>query len=102
MLRLRQFIDRAGWPRIIIRLLLLSLFVVAPSVGVRIDASLMAPIIRFGMNGVLMLATYVRFSSVSFMSIMWMVLHYHSPTMIWGYSGEDLRTTISVDWFWSK
>jgi simple sugar transport system permease protein len=36
------------------------------------------------------------------MSIMWMVLPYHSPTMIWGYSGQGLRTTISVDGFWSK
>jgi simple sugar transport system permease protein len=175
MHRLRQFIDRAGWPRIIIGLVLLSLFLVAPHWGVRIDSSLMDTIIRFGMNGVMvlamipmvqagcglnfglplgiiagllgatmsielglvgvagfagaigiavsiaclfgwgygvllnhvkgdemMIATYVGFSSVSFMSIMWMVLPYHSPTMIWGYSGQGLRTTVSVDGFWSK
>src|SRR5664280_2133760 len=50
----------------------------------------------------MMIATYVGFSSVSFMSIMWMILPYHSPTMIWGYSGQGLRTTVSVDGFWSK
>lgn len=175
MTRLKQFIEQAGWPRIIIGLVLLSLFVIAPSVGVRIDASLMDTIVRFGMNGILvlamipmvqtgcglnfglplgiiagllgatisielgltgvtgflgaiavavpfaclfgwgygvllnhvkgdemMIATYVGFSSVSFMSIMWLVLPYHNPTMIWGYSGQGLRTTISVGDYWSK
>jgi simple sugar transport system permease protein len=173
--KLRQFIDNAGWPRIIIGLVLLSLFLVAPSVGVGITASVTDTIVRFGMNGILvlamipmvqtgcglnfglplgiiagllgatlsielgltgaagfagaigiaipfallvgwgygallnrvkgdemMIATYVGFSSVSFMCIMWMVLPYHSPTMIWGYSGQGLRTTISVGDFWSK
>src|SRR5450756_390236 len=175
MHRLRQFIDRAGWPRIIIGLVLLSLFLVAPHWGVRIDSSLMDTIIRFGMNGVMvlamipmvqagcglnfglplgiiagllgatlsielglvgvagfagaigiaiplacifgwgyglllnhvkgdemMIATYVGFSSVSFMSIMWLVLPYHSPTMIWGYMGAGLRTTISLNKFWNQ
>src|SRR5664279_4850972 len=175
MHRLRQFIDQAGWPRIIIGLLLVSLFAVAPSVGVSLSASLTDTIVRFGMNGVMvlamipmvqagcglnfglplgiiagllgatisielglvgvagfalaiviailfalifgwgygvllnhvkgdemMIATYVGFSSVSFMCIMWMVLPYHSPTMIWGYSGQGLRTTIAVSGFWSQ
>jgi len=156
----RRFIDKAGWPRIIIGLLLLSLFIMAPSVGVRVDQSITDTIVRFGMNGILvlgmipmvqtgcglnfglplgiiagllgatisieigltsiagflgaiglaipfavllgwgygkllnrvkgdemMIATYVGFSSVSFMCMMWMLLPYHSPKMIWAMGG---------------
>jgi len=173
MRRIRAFIDKAGWPRIIIGLLLISLFCAAPAVGVRVDQSVTDVIVRFGMNGVLvlgmipmvqagcglnfglplgiiagllgatisiemgltgiggflaaigiaivfavilgwgygmllnrvkgdemMIATYVGFSSVSFMCMMWMLLPYHSPKMIWGYGGSGLRTTISLDGFW--
>ena len=50
----------------------------------------------------MMIATYVGFSSVMFMCIAWIVLPYKSPTMIWGFAGEGLRTTISVEAFWSK
>jgi simple sugar transport system permease protein len=175
MHRLRQFIDQAGWPRIIIGLLLVSLFAVAPAVGVSLGFSLKDTIVRFGMNSVLvlamipmvqagcglnfglplgiiagllgttlsielgltgvvgfamaiviaipfalilgwgygallnhvkgdemMIATYVGFSAVSFFSIMWMVLPYHNPTMIWGFMGAGLRTTISLDKIWSQ
>ena len=49
---IKNFIDRAGWPRLIIGLFLLGLFVAAPSVGVRIDTSLSDTLVRFGMNGV--------------------------------------------------
>jgi simple sugar transport system permease protein len=171
--RIRGFISNAGWPRIIIGLLLVALFIAAPFVGVRVDTSLKDTIVRFGMNGILvlamipmvqtgcglnfglplgiiagllgatlsieiglkgvagfagaialalpfalllgwgygkllnrvkgdemMIATYVGFSSVSFMCMMWMLLPYRSPTMIWGYGGSGLRTTISVDRFW--
>jgi simple sugar transport system permease protein len=34
------------------------------------------------------------------MSIMWLVLPYNSPTMIWGYAGKGLRTTITVEGFY--
>ncbi len=171
--KLQAFIEHAGWPRIIIGLFLLSLFVAAPFVGVRLDASLSDTLVRVGMNGILvlamvpmvqsgcglnfglplgiiagllgavtsiqigvtgsigfiiamgiavpiaivlgwlygqllnrvkgdemMIATYVGFSSVAVMCIAWLLLPYTSPTMIWGYGGSGLRTTISVEGFW--
>lgn len=175
MTKIKSFIERAGWPRIIIGLFLFSLFVIAPFAGVRISASLTDTIIRFGMNGVLvlalvpmihsgcglnfglplgiiagllggtltmelgftgplsfavaillatpfallfgfgygkllnrvkgsemMIATYVGFSSVAFMCMMWLLLPYKNPTMIWGYGGSGLRTTISVEGYYLK
>ncbi len=51
-------------------------------------------------GGEMMIATYVGFSSVMIMSIAWLVLPYKSPTMIWGFAGTGLRTTISVEGFW--
>lgn len=51
-------------------------------------------------GGEMMIATYVGFSSVMVMSIAWLCLPYKSPVMIWGYGGEGLRTTISVEGFW--
>jgi simple sugar transport system permease protein len=50
----------------------------------------------------MMIATYVGFSSVAIMCIAWLLLPYTSPTMIWGYGGSGLRTTISVEGFWLK
>ena len=196
---IRRFIQNAGWPRIIIALFLLGLFVAAPFVGVRVDTSLSNTLVRFGMNGVMvlamipmvqagcglnfglplgiiagllgatlsiewnteilawlsglgttykiswlndifvttwreplgfasaiiiavpiaailgwfygkllnrvkgdemMIATYVGFSSVSFMCIAWLLLPYKHPTMVWGYAGKGLRTTISVEGYW--
>ncbi len=52
-------------------------------------------------GGEMMIATYVGFSSVSFMCMMWLLLPYKSPTMIWGYAGKGLRTTISLEGFYS-
>lgn len=51
-------------------------------------------------GGEMMIATYVGFSSVAFMSIMWLILPYSSPTMVWGYTGQGLRTTISTEGFY--
>lgn len=53
-------------------------------------------------GGEMMIATYVGFSSVSFMCIMWLLLPYKSPTMVWGLSGNGLRTTISLEGFYDK
>ena len=53
-------------------------------------------------GGEMMIATYVGFSSVAFMCIAWLLLPYRSPTMIWGYGGSGLRTTISVAGFWDR
>ena len=197
---IKRFIQNAGWPRIIIALFLLALFIAAPFVGVRVDTSLSNTLVRFGMNGVMvlamipmvqagcglnfglplgiiagllgatlsiefnelimskavefsgvygwlswltqefvsehhaalgftaaiviavpialilgwcygkllnrvkgdemMIATYVGFSSVSFMCIAWLLLPYKNPTMVWGYAGRGLRTTISVEGYW--
>ena len=196
---IKKFIENAGWPRIIIGLFLLSLFIAAPFVGVRVDTSFSNTLVRFGMNGIMvlamipmvqagcglnfglplgiiagllgatlsielneqimaklfefasqynisfiseqfiiahreaigfasaiiiaipiatvlgwfygkllnrvkgdemMIATYVGFSSVSFMCIAWLLLPYKHPTMVWGYAGKGLRTTISVEGYW--
>lgn len=48
----------------------------------------------------MVIATYVGFSSVAFMNMMWLVLPYSAPTMVWGFSGEGLRTTVSVENYW--
>ena len=53
---IREFIEYAGWPRIIIGLFLISLFIIAPFVGVRFDVSVSDTLVRFGMNGVMVLA----------------------------------------------
>lgn len=48
------------------------------------------------------IALYVGFAAVMFMSIMWLVLPYSSENMVWGYSGQGLRTTITLDGYWVK
>jgi simple sugar transport system permease protein len=47
-------------------------------------------------------STYVGFSSVAFMCIMWLILPFKSDSMIWAYGGKGLRTTISVDGYYFK
>ena len=53
-------------------------------------------------GGEMMIATYVGFSSVSFMCMRLLLLPYHSPTMVWGYTGKGLRTVISLEGFYDK
>lgn len=50
----------------------------------------------------MMVATYVGFSSVSFMCMMWLLLPYKKPEMVWGFSGSGLRTTISLEGFYDR
>ena len=56
MRNVKQFITDFGWPRIIIFIFLVLLFVVAPFVRVRIDASISDVLNRFGQNGLFVLA----------------------------------------------
>ena len=51
-------------------------------------------------GGEMMIATYVGFSSVAFMCIMWLMLPFTKEDMIWAYGGSGLRTTISVESYW--
>jgi len=51
-------------------------------------------------GGEMMIATYVGFSSVAVMCIMWLILPFKSEDMIWAYGGEGLRTTISIEKYW--
>ena len=53
-------------------------------------------------GGEMMIATYVGFSSVSFMCMMWLLLPYHNPKMVYGFSGNGLRPTISLEGFYDK
>lgn len=53
-------------------------------------------------GGEMMIATYVGFSSVSFMCMMWLLLPFKSPNMVWGLSGKGLRTTISMEGFYDN
>jgi simple sugar transport system permease protein len=47
------------------------------------------------------IAMYVGFSLVTFMAILWLILPFTNPTMVWGYTGKGLRTTITLDGYWS-
>ncbi len=53
-------------------------------------------------GGEMMIATYVGFSSVSFMCMMWLILPYHKPNMVWGMAGKGLRTTISLEGYYDQ
>ena len=52
-------------------------------------------------GGEMMIATYVGFSSVSFMCMMWLLLPYRKPDMVWGLAGKGLRTTISLEGYYA-
>lgn len=173
MRNIKEFVTDFGWPRIIIFFFLVALFVAAPFVDVRLDASISDVFNRFGQNAVFVLAMvpmiqsgcglnfgmsvgviagllgstlsvqfglvgaagffgavalalpfavlfgwlygqllnkvkgeemtiamYVGFASVMVMCIMWLILPYNAPTMIWGFAGKGLRTTITVEGFY--
>ena len=173
MAEVKGFVKNIGWPRIIIAIFLLLLFIVAPIFGVRVDTSIHDVIIRFGMNAIMVLsmipmiqsgcglnfgipvglvagmlgavislelnltgfsgilvamvigvafaalfgllyglllnkvkgdemiiATYVGFSFVFFMNMMWLVLPFKNPASVQGFKGEGLRVTISVEDYW--
>jgi len=51
-------------------------------------------------GGEMMIATYVGFASVAFMCMMWLLIPYSNPTMVWGYTGRGLRTTISLEGYY--
>jgi len=164
-----------GWPRVIIFLFVVVLFISAPFVGVRIDSSFSNVFVRFAQNSVMVLALvpmmqagaglnfglpvgiiagllgstiamqfelvgwagfigaiaismpfailfgwfygmllnkvkgeemtiamYVGFSIVTFMAILWIILPFTNPSMVWGYTGSGLRTTITLDGYWPK
>ena len=174
MSKIRQAIVDFGWPRIIIFLFVVALFIGAPFVKVRVDSSFTDVFNRFGQNAILVLALvpmvqsgcglnfglpvgviagllgstlamqfgltgwagflgavalsipfgvlfgfayglllnkvkgeemtiamYVGFSIVTFFSILWLILPYTSPNMVWGYAGKGLRTTITLEGYWS-
>ena len=53
-------------------------------------------------GGEMMIATYVGLSAVSFFCMMWLLLPYDSPTMVYGLSASGLRPTISLDGFYNQ
>lgn len=173
MATLNQYINKLGWPRLIIALFLIALFVAAPFFGVRLDTSINDVLVRFGMSAIMVLsmvpmiqsgcglnfgipvgliagmigavmslelnltgflgisvamviglavaavfgylygqllnrvkgdemiiATYVGFSFVFFMNMMWLILPFSNPASVQGFKGEGLRVTISVEQYW--
>lgn len=173
MATVNQFINKLGWPRLIIAMFLVALFVAAPFFGVRLDTSINDVLVRFGMSAIMVLsmvpmiqsgcglnfgipvgliagmmgavmslefnltgflgiavamiiglaiaaifgylygqllnrvkgdemiiATYVGFSFVFFMNMMWLILPFSNPASVQGFKGEGLRVTISVEQYW--
>ena len=174
-MNINKYIEKFGWPRIIIGLFLLSMYVACPFIGLDLKSALGDTFVRFGMNvvlvlslvpmiqagtglnfgmplgveagllgavisiemglvgiagflvailvgaffgvifgwlyglilnkvkgGEMMIATYIGFSSVALMCIMWLILPFKSADMIWAYGGEGLRTTVSVENYWHR
>lgn len=48
----------------------------------------------------MLIATYVGYSFVAFMSIMWIILPYKNPVSVMSYGGSGLRQQIPVSDFW--
>ncbi|MGQ9855901.1 MAG: ABC transporter permease subunit [Fervidobacterium sp.] len=50
----------------------------------------------------MMVETYVGYSIVAFMSIMWLVLPFSSPEMVWAIGGKGLRYTLTLQNYFDK
>lgn len=50
----------------------------------------------------MLIATYVGYSFVAFMSIMWLILPYKNPVSVLSYGGSGLRQQIPVSDYWMK
>lgn len=171
----KQLIKQIGWPRLIISLFLVALFIAAPAAGVDLGSSIDNVLGRFGMFSILVLsmlpmvqsgcglnfgvpigiiggilggvtsiefgltgflgilfamflgvvfaaifgaaygfllnrikgdemliATYVGYSFVAFMSIAWVLLPYHNPVSVLSYGGSGLRQQIPVANYWME
>lgn len=169
------FIQKYGWPRIIIALFLVILFIISFFIKVDVGRSAIDVLIRFGMNAILVLAmipmiqsgcglnfglpvgiiggmlgavisvelqltgligalaaigfgiffgglfgffyglilnrvkgdemiiaTYVGFSFVALMNMMWILLPFKNPTSVMGFKSQGLRVTISLKEYWDK
>lgn len=48
----------------------------------------------------MIIATYVGFSAVAFMSMAWVLLPFKNPLLILGYGGNGMRQNISLDGYW--
>jgi simple sugar transport system permease protein len=48
----------------------------------------------------MIIATYVGFAVVAFMSMIWVVLPFKNPLLILGYGGNGMRQTINLDNYW--
>jgi len=48
----------------------------------------------------MIIATYVGFSFVFLMNIMWLKLPFKNPASVMGFKGEGLRVTISIEEYW--
>ncbi|MCI9586377.1 MAG: ABC transporter permease [Oscillospiraceae bacterium] len=53
-------------------------------------------------GGEMMVATYVGFSSVSFMCIMWLMIPYKNPSIVMAYTGVGLRNMFALDSFYAN
>lgn len=50
----------------------------------------------------MMVGTYVGFSTVAFMCIMWLILPFNNPEMIWAIGGKGLRYTLTLENYFAQ
>lgn len=171
----RGFVEGVGVPRLIIGLFIIGIFVLAWAQGLPLGMLLNSSLVRFGMNGVLVLAmvpsimggeglnfglpvgvicgllgallsvqfylrgpvgflfallfaiplaalagwaygillnrvkgeemmigTYVGFSIVAVMCVVWLVAPFSNPEMIWVVGGEGVRMTVTIENYWAQ